>query len=466
MALLDLSQVTSTLTTLLQRNINEHLQPAGPTVTVVPTVPNLVQSGTQNHLSLYLYHVSEDAYYRNAVGAGNDPPNVAKAPMGLCLYYLLTAHHTGNDDPANDALTQQRLLGLGLKTFHDIPVVTDNTRVNGTPILPAALRGRQNSLQVIMRQITPEEALHFWSSEDQQMARLSAYYEVRVVFLVPEEPASQPGIVLHLGAYLVQTGAPLLSGTESRVPFTLPPSYGGRRQVITASPARAVIDDRPPGALPEEHRRFELLGTSLTAGVGRTIVLRNARWNHTHPTLTELRVDLPLNPDWALTASNDRISVEFRSRLNYTDAAGLPQVETLWPGLYTVELRVELSREDLLGHPKSLVAASNPAPFMLAPRVAGHAVVGTHLQVDLGTEIDLTLLTENHDQVQVSLDGVVYTEVPNNPPLAPGQWFRLANAVLLHPAANVDLAPGNPEVHAFRLVINGAETPPHFVELP
>ena len=90
----------------------------------------------QNHLSLYLYHVSEDPYYRNMPGAGNDPPNVAKAPMGLCLYYILTAHHT-SDAVDMDPLTQQRLLGLALKTFHDLPVITDNTTIDGVnPVLP------------------------------------------------------------------------------------------------------------------------------------------------------------------------------------------------------------------------------------------------------------------------------------------------------------------------------------------
>jgi hypothetical protein len=38
--------------------------------------------------------------------------------------------------------------------------------------------------------------------------------------------------------------------------------------------------------------------------------------------------------------------------------------------------------------------------------------------------------------------------------------------VLLHPHSGVSLAPANPEVHAFRLVINGAETAPYFIELP
>lgn len=468
MAVLDLSQVTSTLTTLLRRNINEHLQPAGPTVTVVPTVPNLVPPGAQNTLSFHLYHVSEDPHYRNVAGEGNDAPNVAKAPMGLNLYYLLTSHHSGSDDANNDALTQQRLMGLALKTFHDIPVVTDHTAILGVPVLPDTLRGSENSIQVIMRQITPEEAVQFWSSEDQQMTRLSAYYEVRVVFLVPEEPASMPGIVLHLGAYLIQTGAPVLSATESQVPFTLPPSYGGGSQVITASPGRAILDDRPvaPGVPPPEHRRFDLLGTALSAGIGRTIVLRHARWTHADPSLSEIVLDLAANPDWALSVSSERLGVEFRSALNYLDANGAPQTETLWPGLYTVELRAELSREDIAGHPKNLIAASNQVPFTVAPRVTGHSVAGGLIQVDLGPEIDLTLLTEAYDDVQVTLDGIVYLETATNPPANAGEWFRQANGVLVNPAAGIDLIPATPEVHAFRLIINGAETAPHFIEVP
>jgi hypothetical protein len=53
-------------------------------------------------------------------------------------------------------------LGLALKTFHDVPVIADNTSVNGTMILPQVLRGRQNSIQIIMRQPSREDAVGFW----------------------------------------------------------------------------------------------------------------------------------------------------------------------------------------------------------------------------------------------------------------------------------------------------------------
>jgi hypothetical protein len=465
MALLDLSRVTSTLTSLLESNINLHLQSGGPAVTVVPTAPNSVGESAQNHLSFYLYHVSEDPYYRNMRGQGNDPPNVAKAPMGLCLYYILTAHHTSNDVEA-DPLTQQRLMGLALKTFHDIPVITDNTSVDGVnPLLPDVLRGRQNSIQTIMRQLSPEDATAFWTRDDLQITRLSAYYEVRVIFLEPERPRSTPGIVLNLGAYLIQIGAPTLATTESRIPFTLPASQGGGTQIIVARPARAILDDRA-GVVPNEHRRFDLVGTNLSVGMSRTIVLRHARWTHANNSVTEIAVDIAQNADWAVTVRSDRIGIELSSALNYTDEHGSPQTETLWPGIYTAEVRVVLRRENLLGHPKEIVSASNHAPFTVAVRIAGHTIVAPNIQVDIGDEIDLTDLNESYDTIQVTLDGVVYTETFSNPPVAPGEWFRTASAVLLRPHAGLNLAPANPEVHAFRLVINGAETAPYFIELP
>jgi hypothetical protein len=112
--------------------------------------------------------------------------------MGLCLYYILTAHHSSSDVDA-DAFTQQQLLGLALKTFHDIPVVTDNPTIDGmNPVLPENLRGKQNSIQIIMRQISPEDAAGFWSIDPQAIPKLSAYYEVRVIFLEPEKPRSTP----------------------------------------------------------------------------------------------------------------------------------------------------------------------------------------------------------------------------------------------------------------------------------
>src|SRR4029077_17820728 len=94
MAFGNLADVTSSLIVLLEAYVNGHLQQAlGPDVLVLPVRPDRIDPGLQNRLSLHLYHITEDPYYKNAAGQGNDPPNVAKAPMSMCLFYILTAHH-------------------------------------------------------------------------------------------------------------------------------------------------------------------------------------------------------------------------------------------------------------------------------------------------------------------------------------------------------------------------------------
>ena len=87
----DLSEVTGALTRLLETNIEQVLNP-GLNVTVVGTPPDQLGSSVTNTISLYLYHVRETAYTQNRPGPGSDIPNIATAPMGLDLFYVLTAH--------------------------------------------------------------------------------------------------------------------------------------------------------------------------------------------------------------------------------------------------------------------------------------------------------------------------------------------------------------------------------------
>ena len=110
---------------------------------------------------------------------------------------------------------------MRVKTFHDFPVITDRTRIDGTFILDPDLRGNDNTLQVILRPVSPEDAFAFWNSQDTRTTRLSAYYEVRVVLLEPEKPQTMPGIVLNLGTFLVHMGAPHLDRGQSLVRFKI-----------------------------------------------------------------------------------------------------------------------------------------------------------------------------------------------------------------------------------------------------
>ena len=267
MALQNLFKVTKALTDLLAQNIHTNIDDVVPlTVTAVP--PDRVDPKT-NTLSLHLYHIAENAYYKNALGAGNDVPNVAKAPMALSLFYILTAHHDSGTDSHFDAETQQKLMGYALKTFHDVPVITSRTRFNGTPILDQEFGG--DPIQIILRPVTPEDALSFWNSEQQVTARLSAYYEVRVVMLEPEPPRTMPGIVLNVGTFVFQLGSPVLERSQSQMRFKIPERNGGNIQEIEATPASVTLDTSatPPAA----HNRLLLLGSNLTKGRSRSLFL-------------------------------------------------------------------------------------------------------------------------------------------------------------------------------------------------
>src|SRR5438552_12573680 len=179
MALLNLYKVTKTLTDLLTQNITKSIDPALDGLLHVTAIPPEKVENPSNTLSLYVYHVAEDPYYKNMLGPGSDVPNVARAPMALSLFYILTAHH--EIEATFDAETQQKLMGYALKTFHDFPVITDRTRIDGTFILDPDLRGNDNTLQVILRPVSPEDAIAFWNSQETRTTRLSAYYEVRAV---------------------------------------------------------------------------------------------------------------------------------------------------------------------------------------------------------------------------------------------------------------------------------------------
>ncbi|HVI04239.1 MAG TPA: DUF4255 domain-containing protein, partial [Enhygromyxa sp.] len=239
MSLIDLSLVTSGLMKLLDDNINKNIGP-GANVTVTAEPPDKVGSVT-NKLSLYMYHVAEEAHYKNMPAPGSGSRSIARTPMGLCLFYILTAHHESSETEF-DPLIQQRLMGYALKTLHDYPILHDGTIIDGEQILPIGLRGNDNPVQVIMRPTAPEDAVAFWGAEDQQTARLSAYYEVRVILLEPDEPTILVAPVLSLGTYLYQLGTAHLEKTRSALPFVLPAAAGGATQVVEASPARVAAE--------------------------------------------------------------------------------------------------------------------------------------------------------------------------------------------------------------------------------
>lgn len=350
-------------------------------------------------------------------------------------------------------------MGLAVKSLHDFPVITDTTVVNGgTPLLAAqGLDGRDNTIQIIMRPIAPEDAVSFWSTEEQQTARLSAYYEVRVIMLEPEPARTMPGIVYALGTFVVNIGSPYLDHTRSIVSFELPPSTGlDALQRVEAEPAR-VSTDSGGGDFP--HNRLELVGTNLLVGQSRTLVLKNALW--ADQGFETVPIDLAQNPGWAMDFRSDRIQVDVGQTASPDGATTLDVL----PGPYQASLRVVKDEEVVLGQLKQITDSSNTTGFFVCPRVAAHGPpdADTRITVDIEPTFDLT---DPALDVEVIVDGRVYERGIDPSPTTPsdndGRFELAANSVTFQPLFDETIA----GERLFRLVVNGAESQPFWIVTP
>jgi hypothetical protein len=461
----NLFKVTKTLADLLSQNITQNIDKNLSGLLTVTAIPPENVENPSNTLSLFLYHVGEDPYYKNAPGPGNDVPNVAKSPMALSLFYILTAHH--EIEKNFDAETQQKLMGYALKTFHDFPVVTRRTQVNGVQLLDSDFGS--DTIQIILRTVTPEESLAFWKSEDKRTARLSAYYEVRVIMLEPEPPKTVPGIVLNLGSFLLQLGSPNLERSQSVVRFKIPEKNGGAIQEIQATPAQVVVDNSatPPSA----HNHFLLLGTNLNAGKSRSLILKNSIWANLSSLAgppEDIVIDLAVNPEWSLEFRPDRVTVKVASTLRDIKSDGTTLDLPLLPGFYTASERVIVAEKVINNELKRIVQSSPEVSFAVAPRIEGHDPPdgAGNIQINIGPEFDVLDTNFSDDAIQVSVDGEVYSRVDTDPPANVKEFFVAnspSNLIRIRPHFPVVVT--QPEAHALGIVINGAQSAPFWIEV-
>lgn len=457
MPLIDLSNVTKTIMTLIQDNINQNLEP-GLGVVTTPQPPEIVGS-VPNRISVHLYHAKEDPSYKNVPGAGTDVPNVAKANLALILYYIITAHHDTQSE--NDALTQQRLMGYVMKTLHDFPVITDNTVIRDVVnnidinVLHANLRDRKNKLQIVFRPVEVDDSIAFWSAEEQRTARLSAYYEVRVILIEPERPRTMPGIVLSVGAYPIQIGTPYLERSISHVNFTLPANAGGLFRSLEMTPARVA---QLPPALPgdPQNNRLRLEGVNLT-GLSQTLIFHNRLWAQQTPTITEVEVNE--DPAWIQSMASNVIDVDIHGQILHS---GVPLA--VLPGTYTAKVSVVKNELVILNTLKQIRSVSNEISFMVVPRITGFAIVANRIQVNLENTFDLTD-PQLDELIELAVDGRSYEQVnafTGNPLQDQGKFIINSNLIIFEPLFNI-AAPG---VYSIRFIVNGAEAQPYWIEIP
>lgn len=474
MALTDLSQTTEALQQLLVLNINGQIDPGLTPSATVNTLPPERVAGGANVLNLYCYHVNEDPHtkVRPRQGTGRA---IATSPMSLVLHYILTAHTLSGTD--FDALGEQRLLGYAMKTFHDYPVIDDTTRVGIDLVLPLSLQGAANRFEITMVQMTAVEALNFWANEDQVAAKPSAYYEVRPVELAPERPTQVPGIVLSLGAFVVNLDNPTIAATEGEVPYTLPAALGAAMVTSRVSPAQ--VGPVPPPATPATNI-LRLKGAALSKGVRQHLNLTNLHWSILIPELPRLAVDLGANGPlgWSATVETDTVTLTVGETLSVTRADGSTVVLVLYPGTYVASWEVEETFEQPDG-PRFVGQRSNDAAFSVNPRITGIArnpatgvvtlTFGGSWNVNGGYPSAANPVTDPALDILLSVDGLSYRlppppEPPDpQPPLQPGEFEPTGQHEITYvPLPAADTA----GLHAIRVVINGADGQPFWLEFP
>lgn len=501
MALTDLGKVTSTLQRLLENNVSRLF---GSAVTVTPAPPDLVNTRsmetgfTDKILSLHLFHIEEDPHYKNFPGSGTDIPDVATQPMALKLHYVLTAHTPEDPDALStntqNFLDRHTLFGAALKTFHDFPVITDKTQVlnqSGTTlitVLDPDLQQRDNTIHVVLRPIKPEESVSFWLTDDKAGARLSAFYEVSVMMLEPERPKSvASGVVLSIGNFVFPQGTPQLLFSTSKVGFRLPSARGGTGETLAATPARVAIvgSSWPPGsgdfhqifvppatlaqvqAAEAENGQFTLVGGDLVQDETR-LVLRSTLFQKPLQT-SRVTLTKAENPTWyvgTITSTSATFAVQTSFQIGATSV-------TILPGTYGASLSVVRFIPQVGGVPRELGTLSNEVPIMVTPQIVKiDLVVGNQFKVILAGNYLPTSLSPAPRQaleaagldVLLFVGGVAYSPASVTPSL--DNELVVVNDHTLGFTLTTDLANllTAEKFLSVRLVINGAEAPPIWLQ--
>ncbi len=424
--LLDIALVTEALVNLINFHVTASPEAGKVTpLSVSPSPPDKLQG--DRTIGMYLYHITEEAQYKNQPPVpGNEPP-VRYTPMGLLLHYQLSGH--SDVLGASGVETEQTMVGLAMKALHDFPVVDDTTQIKGQKVFPASLQGAGNRLRITLQPVTATDATHYWTAGAQPL-RLAVYYQVSVALLEPEPLESRPGRVLKYGVFTFVRGAPQLEGSRSKVTFTIPGEASPR--TVEVQPAEAPITGQ-----------LTFFGADLS-GDQTTLLVKSARF----PDPVEVGLD------WGVVASEGSIVATVQPLLGAFATV---------PGVYSAAAKVTERRMMPDGSIRDFPKTSNDAPFLVTPRVTAIAppdvsqvvvVTGGIFQDAAGIKADAVEVFVGAQKLALKAGGT----------LNPGE-YDIPNAATLRFRYQIaGLASG--AVAPFRVRINGAENAPLWVTAP
>ncbi|BAU12727.1 hypothetical protein LEP3755_32580 [Leptolyngbya sp. NIES-3755] len=196
---LAIAATTTTLRSLLFQGVRNEL--GSGSVTVRP-LDKARGNNDGNQINLFLYHTAVSSAWRNM-----DMPHQGKTgetrpfPLGLELYYLVTAYGENDND-----IQSHRLLGQAISVLHDhailspaeIELATRPTEADSA-LFSSDLHQQIERIRLVLLKLSFDEISQIWRPFQAQY-RISAAYQASIVLIESGLPVKTPLPVLRRGS--------------------------------------------------------------------------------------------------------------------------------------------------------------------------------------------------------------------------------------------------------------------------
>jgi hypothetical protein len=170
-----IAAVTATIRNMLVEAVSSDADLADTTVTTRPPDRARPPGAIGNQINLFLYRASADLTQQKPNLPGIHPGDSLQSPLALVLSYLMTAY--GQDD---EDIFAHRLLGVGMRTLHDQPVLSTDTIAAAFP--GSGLEGQADRVRITLIPIPMTDMSGLWASLSTGY-RISVGYDVAVVLI-------------------------------------------------------------------------------------------------------------------------------------------------------------------------------------------------------------------------------------------------------------------------------------------
>jgi hypothetical protein len=419
-----LTEITETIIEVIQTAVDDD----GSWSPDFEVSPELLRE-THTGLGFYLFHVQESSHYRNFPAPGNDNPPVNYTPMALNLFYQLSANST-NDESEEDAYDEQNLMSVAMKALHDHSIIN------------ITASGKKVNIKITLQTLTPSESVQYWAAA-QSPVRLSAYYEVSVVFLEPEKQLSYAGRVLSYGNFIFVRNAPQITSSQNIIEYLLPGELTPRQ--VKIQPAQAPPAFIAPAPI---NSVVSFFGTGFNGGTLQLLIISplwaepavaGAAWL---PTLiSENQLNVTIQPTALLKTALTPVNII--------------------PGLYAAQISITQQRTLPNGTIKTFNHVSNQFPFSVMPRISLITALGGGGFIVTCNVFQHAGMVDDDIQVYIGEDKLVLLPPPAVV-LAAGE-FKITSTTTIELLVPAGLAAGQV---ALRILIRGIESEPRWITIP